>query len=227
MTVGTGNGADVPDLDELLAAWNNTGVRQAKLRILGPVTVTAYGPPPASAKSLCTEIVAYLWSRPNGVSAGHLAGDLWPHQSYTCRDAHPKNMASRVRQWLGTDPSSGIEYVPRSCRDGSHGYRLDGVLVDWDLFRRLRARGAARGADGLSDLIAALDLVEGRPWSQLRDFGYGWLSASDEPLYATAVVADVAHLVASRGFEVGNASAVARACEIALQLGETTGQGVS
>lgn len=224
--MGNAAGANDPLLDELLAAWNDPGAPQAKLRILGPVTATAYGPSPARAESLCTEIVAYLWSRPGGVSTDQLAGDLWPHKNRSTRsDAHLKSTVSRVRQWLGADPTTGNAYVPRS-RDRSHGYRLGGVLVDWELFCRLRTRGEARGADGLHDLIAALDLVAGRPWSQLRPCGYGWLRANEELLYRSALF-DVAHLVASRGFEASNASAVVRACEIALQLGEPTEQGVS
>ncbi len=105
------------------------------------------------------------------------------------------------------------------------GYRLDGALVDWDVFWRLRARAEARGAHGLTDLISALDVVDGTPWS-LRPAGYNWLRAGDGLIYDSAVVVDVAHRVASLGSEVGHASAVARASEIALQLGEPIGQGV-
>ena len=97
------------------------------------------------------------------------------------------------------------------------GYRLDGLLCDVDLFRRLRARGEARGADGLPDLVAALDLVSGTPLSRLRPFGYGWLPAGDELLYQGAV-AEVAHLVATHALAAGDDSEALRACELALEF---------
>jgi hypothetical protein len=47
---------------------------------------------------------------------------------------------------------------------GERVYRLaDGVLFDWFLFRRLGARGEARGAAGAADLRRALELVRGAP----------------------------------------------------------------
>lgn len=206
-----------PELDELVAAWNDPDAQLAKLQVLGPVTVTAYGRPPAKQESFCTEIVAYLWSKPNGVSTNEFADALWPHKNYLGTDSQPKDMASRVRQWLGSDPRTGKEYWPRARREGVQGYRIDGLLVDYDLFRRLRARGQARGIDGLPDLVAALDLVSGTPLSQLRDFGYGWLPAGDELLYQGAI-AEVAHLVATRTLEAGDDAEAIRACEIALQF---------
>lgn len=206
-----------PELDELVAAWNDPNAQLAKLRVLGPVTLTAYGRPPDKQESFCTEIVAYLWSKPNGVSTNEFAAALWPHKNYTGTDSEPKTLASRVRHWLGTDPRTGTEYWPRSRRAGVQGYRIDGLLVDYDLFRRLRARGQARGADGLPDLVAALDLVSGTPLSQLREYGYGWLPAGDELLYQGAI-AEVAHLVATRALEAGDDAEAIRACEIALKF---------
>ena len=142
---------------------------------------------------------------------------MWPRKNYTGTDSYPKDMASRVRHWLGTDPRTGKEYWPRARREGVQGYRIDGLLVDYDLFRRLRGRGVSRGADGLPDLVAALDMVSGTPLSQLRDFGYGWLPAGDELLYQGAV-AEVAHLVITRALEADDDAEAIRACEIALQF---------
>lgn len=159
----------------------------------------------------------YLWFKPNGVSTDEFANDLWPRKNYTGTDSYPKDMASRVRHWLGINPWTQSEYWPRARRGGVQGYRLRGLLVDWDLFRRLRARGEARGAEGLPDLVAALDLVSGTPLSRLREFGYGWLPLGEELLYQGAV-AEVAHLVATRSLEAGDDSGAIRACEIALQV---------
>jgi nucleoid-associated protein YgaU len=206
-----------PELDELVAAWNDPEAKLAKLQVLGPVSVTAHGRPPAKQEDFCAEIVAYLWSKPNGVSTDEFANDLWPRKNYTGTDSYPKDMASRVRHWLGIDPRTGTEYWPRARRGGVQGYSICGLLVDYDLFRRLRVRGEARGADGLPDLVAALDLVSGTPLSHLREFGYEWLPAGDELLYQGAI-AEVAHLVATRSLAAGDNAEAIRACEIALQL---------
>jgi hypothetical protein len=206
-----------PELDELVAEWFDPDAQLAKLQVLGPVTVTAHGRPPAKQLDFCTEIVLYLWQHPNGVSTDQFANDLWPTKNYLGTDSYPKDMASRVRAWLGVDPRTGTEYMPRAGRDGVDGYRVDGVLVSYDLFCRLRARGEARGSDGLPDLITALKLVTGSPLSNLREFGYGWLPPGLEWLYAGAVI-EVAHLVATWALQAGNDAEAIRACEVALRL---------
>ena len=206
-----------PELDELVAAWFDPDAQVAKLQVLGPVTVTAHGRPPAKQLDFCTEIVVYLWQHPNGVSTDQFANDLWPTKNYVGTDSYPKDMASRVRAWLGVDPRTGTEYMPRAGRDGVDGYRVDGVLVSYDLFCRLRARGEARGVDGLPDLITALKLVTGSPLSRLREFGYGWLPPGLEWLYASAVI-EVAHLVATSALQAGDNAEAIRACEVALKL---------
>jgi nucleoid-associated protein YgaU len=206
-----------PELDELVAAWFDPAAEVAKLDVLGPVTVSAHGRPPAKQLDFCLEIVVYLWMHPNGVSTDQFANDLWPNKNYVGTDSYPKDMASRVRTWLGTDRRSGSEYMPRARRGSVDGYRIDGLLVSYDLFCRLRARGEARGAEGLPDLITALRLVSGAPLSNLREFGYGWLPAGQEYLYAGAVL-EVAHLVATRALETGDNAEAVRACEVALKL---------
>ena len=207
-----------PELDELVDTWNDPDARVAKLQVLGPVQVTAFGRPPTKPEGKLTEIVAYLWSKPNGVSTDQFANDLWPHKNYTGTDSHPKDMVSQARSWLGSDPRTDEAYIPRAKRGDMQGYRINGLLVDYDLFRRLRARGEARGADGLADLVAALNLVSGTPLTD-RGFGYEWLPAGEELLYQGAV-AEVAHLVATRALEAGDDAEAIRACEIALQFDE-------
>jgi hypothetical protein len=108
-----------PELDELVAAWFDPDGHVAELQVLGPVTVTAHGRPPAKQIDFCTEIVVYLWLHPNGVSTDQFANDLWPTKNYVGTDSYPKDMASRVRAWLGVDPRTGTGVHaarrPRRC----------------------------------------------------------------------------------------------------------------
>ena len=48
------------------------------------------------------------------------------------------------------------------------------VTVDWDDFQRLSRRGLAAGAGGVEDLVAALNLVRGRPFSGIDPRDYTW-----------------------------------------------------
>lgn len=208
-----------PDLDSLVAEWFNPESELAKLDVLSPaITLTARGRQPAkkSLQDMCTEAVTYLWHHPAGVTTAQFANDLWPDHNYEGTDSRPKDVASMTRIWLGSDPRTGTEYLPRATRGGL--YRVDGLLVSWDLFRRLRTRGMARGVDGREDLTTALKLVAvGRSMTQLRDFGYRWMPAGEDLLYTGAIV-EVAHTVANWALEAEDFTAAVRACEIALQL---------
>src|SRR5690606_40013731 len=66
-----------------------------------------------------------------------------------------------VRRWLGNAPD-GEQWLSEAVPDGRYRLR-EGLLVDWHLFRRLRARGERRGAPGAADLRAAFRLVGGAP----------------------------------------------------------------
>lgn len=90
------------------------------------------------------------------------------------------------------------------------------VLVDWDLFRRLRVRGQARGEAGVEDLLAALRLVQGRPFDQLRPWGWGWLSTGESfDQYAEHAIADTAHVVTTACLRAGDLRTARLATETA------------
>jgi hypothetical protein len=115
---------------------------------------------------------------------------------------------SIVRKWLGQS-RSGKPFLPRAQQTHQDGvpatYALDGVLCDLDLFRRLRARGQSRGADGMADLIAALHLVSGEPFTDLRKDGWGWLLEGDRLDHImTAAIVDVGHVVTTHALAVGD-----------------------
>lgn len=188
-----------PDLDKDLADWHDPDRRRPKLRLLGPVTLTAWGQPPSKRPAFYTEVVAYLASRPHGATLEQFAAALWPADPDIVSKTTPRQATSVARAWLGANPRTGHPYLPEASR-GTAGvgvYRVQDLLVDAELFRRLRLRGVASGAVGIADLEAALDLVTGIPLDQRRPDGYGWLL--DLPIESEylGMIVDVAHLVAT------------------------------
>lgn len=208
-----------PTLDADLAVWRaGTGPR---LRLLGPVEarVGATGKPAAAAKrkAFFTEILAFLALHPNGVTTDQLADALGTEP------AHVRVHVSKVRTWLGTDPSTGEPYLPEATKSpaglarGLGLYQTVGVLVDVDLFRRLRSRGQARGgSDGETDLRTALELVRGEPFTGLRPAGWSWLAEGERvDQHMVCAIVDVAHTVTIANLHAGDLTAARQAAEIA------------
>lgn len=84
-------------------------------------------------------------------------------------------------------------------RSGPAAPAPPGVLLDWQLFRRIRAAAKHGGAAGAADLRRALELVRGEPlagaelpYSSGYRNPYTWLPGSDVQSHASAVV-DTAH----------------------------------
>ena len=153
-----------PNLDRDLAAWEDPECPRPKLRLLGPIEVTASGERTMDIErrlAYYTEIVAFLATRDHGAT---------PEQTADAFSVQTNSIHSRVgsvRKWLGSDPETGEWYLPESTLSpsakarGIPTYELVGALCDADLFRRLRARAQARGPDGMEDLVTALGLVRG------------------------------------------------------------------
>ena len=168
-----------------------------KLAVLGPVTVTAHGDAAAVAarRPYHTEVLAYLALHPAGVTRDQLIEAVGVPRSRV------RAVIASVRAWLGTNPRTGKPHLPSALESraalatGQPTYQVDDLLVDFDLFRRLRARGQARGADGIGDLVEALRLATGVPFSNLRRGGWSWLLDDDLDQIAAAAVTDVAHIV--------------------------------
>ena len=196
-----------PELDADLAEWSSPTIRRPRLKLLGAVEVQVAGerPPDVTRRpAYYPEMVAYLATRPQGAS---------PQQMAAAFQVQPNTMHSRIgtlRKWLGMDQVTGAWHLPESTLTeagrsrGVPVYQLTGLLCDFDLFRRLRLRGTGRGGEGISDLIAALKLVNGPPFDQLRPAGYGWLAEIPLDHYVTAGIVDVAHIVATHGLASGN-----------------------
>lgn len=186
-----------PTLDADIAAWFDDDSRVPKLHLLGPVRATAHGNPAAVArrKPHYVELLAYLAMHPEGVASRQVA------EAFSMSRDRVRIDIGIVRKWLGDNPKTGKPYLPSATQSRAAGeagvwtYQVDDVLVDADLFRRLRARGQARGKHGEEDFDTALRLVEGSPFSGLRETGWSWLldaDSRDDEILACAIV-DVAH----------------------------------
>jgi LysM repeat protein len=205
-----------PDLDEDLARWDSPVPVAPKVTLLGPVTVRTLGDATSTAhrRPYYVEFLAYLALHPSGVTAERLAEDL------CIRPQKARSDLSIIRKWLGQS-RSGKPYLPRAQQTHQDGvparYALDGVLCDLDLFRRLRARGQSRGADGLADLVSALHLVSGEPFTDLRKDGWGWLLEGDRLDHiVTAAIVDVGHIVTTHALAVGDLNLADFASNVAI-----------
>lgn len=194
-----------PDLDRDVARWQSPALLGPKLTLLGKVTARTLGDAHqmAGRRDYYFEILAYLALHPRGVTAGQAAAALGISADRARKDL------SILRGWLGTDPRTNTPHLPSGQRRYGPGeaatYQVHGLLCDWDLFTRLRTRGQTRGADGISDLITALDLVTGEPFTELRAGGWGWLDHEERTDHiATCAVADVAHIVTTHAVTTGD-----------------------
>jgi nucleoid-associated protein YgaU len=207
-----------PGLDADVAAWTDPDARRPRVQVLGPVAVEAWGARPEEIANLggTTEFIVFLACQDHGVTPERAAVALgWS-------EATVHNRARDARRLLGERPD-GEPWLPDASKSdaarqrGVATYELHPqILVAADLFRRLRARGQARGAGGLEDMIVALSLVGGRPFDQLRKRGYGWLA--DIPLdhYLSHAVVDLAHLIVNRTLLDGDTATARWACQIAI-----------
>jgi hypothetical protein len=169
-----------------------------------------------------TEIVAYLATRPRGVSTERYGTDLWPDDPDIVGKTKVRQSIVIVRKWLGFNERTGREHLPKGLIPGVVGcYRVEDALIDAELFRRLRLRGVARGARGIPDLRTALDLVVGSPFDRRRPDGYGWLAETPLHHEYTGMAVDVAHIVATHHLAAGEPALAAAAAQVALRAGSS------
>ncbi len=219
-----------PDLDADLADWEDPACPRPRIGLLGPVQVRAQGrlPERSPQEAFHAEAVACLATRPDGLPVAVYAALMWPADPDVVGKTKVRQSIVSLRKWLGRDPDTGLEYLPAAVHDsGIARYRIVGSLIDAELFRRLRLRGQARGPDGLPDLCRALELVRGRPFTDIpapregAPGGYGWLTESNSRLdheYA-AMIVDTAHTVAVAQLGNGQPQQAAQAAQVALAAG--------
>lgn len=169
-----------PSLDEDLAAWWSSTCDLPRVTFLGAVAVRPVrGVPLSERVAYSTEVVSYLALRDHGATNAEI------QEAFGIAEGTVRRSINTVRDWLGVNPKTGEKHLPsagagpKASVRGTKAYELVDVLVDADLFRRLRLRAQARGGEGVEDLLEALRLVTGVPFSQLRAGGWSWLSEGE------------------------------------------------
>ena len=206
-----------PTLDADVAAWFDDTNPTPKLSVLGPVTLRTTKPD-KGRRPYFAELAAYLAHREHGASTDQIA------TAFSLAPGSARKYISTLRDLLGTNPGTGLPYLPNANESksakarGTNIYQLNGVLVDADLFRRLRLRGDARGQErgGIDDYVTALRLVTGEPFSQMRDQGGAWIVDGDRiDHHATTAIVDVAHIVNMIALAAGDTASARAAADIA------------
>lgn len=186
------------------------------VRVLGGVELagTTGVELPSTHQRQATELIAFLAFNP-GSRGSDISKALWPSREPNL--ATRRSAVSRARRWLGTD-ANGYEYLPRywSTDDGgqadleSAGYRLRGVRTDWHTFCDLV--GADLSQTPTADLLAALELVRGRPFEGVPLRKYAWAEQLMHTI--SSGVVDVSHEVARRALLAGDVAMARHASQV-------------
>ena len=210
-----------PTLDEDVTAWFDPESMRPRLILLGPVNARAYGvvaPAISKRKPYFVELLAFLTLHPEGVTGSTVA------DAFSVAGSRSRTDLGTLRDWLGDNPRTGREHLPPATQSqafketGVRAYQVEDVLVDVDVFRRLRARGEARGAEGVEDLKTAMRLVEGVPFGNLRDKGWSWLLDTAR-LHETigCSIVDTAHVLVVDALAKGDLALAREAAETACK----------
>lgn len=180
-------------LDDKVAAWfDDSRTDIVRVRIMGPVQVTAPGAIEPNRITVCTEVVTYMATHGHRIEdPSKLDMALWPERAVSVKTR--TQAVVRARTWLGTD-ADGEPRLSKGYRGEFH--LAPSVLLDWDLFQELAKRGMSAGAEGAEDLAAALRLVRGKPFEKIPEHRYAWVAETFLEQDIPVAVIDVAHRLA-------------------------------
>jgi nucleoid-associated protein YgaU/DNA-binding SARP family transcriptional activator len=184
-------------------------LRQAPhVRLLGTVGLHgARGEEPRTAQTStvnrsvvnrATELIAFLALNP-GANAVEVHAALWPTNDPTGKQAQQSRngLVTRARKWLGNS-DDGAPFLPPV---GTKGYRLaPQVRSDWDVW--LELIGDDVTTTPTKKLAAALRLVDGQPFSGVKDKNYIWAERIRQEMIAA--IGDAAHELATRSLRAGD-----------------------
>ena len=191
-----------PDPDRGTPARDQTprqNMGAPRVLVLGPVEVVGASDDLAPGRrGRATELVAYLTLHP-GATQHQLDEALWPGCRVSRNTRNP--LVSRTRQWLGTN-ADGQPFLGLIAAEGAYVISPE-VRSDWHEFRYLAERGMAAEKVDADDLIAALQLVRGRPFLGVNPAGYGWAEADAQDMISAIV--DTAHALAEVALALGDA----------------------
>jgi hypothetical protein len=207
----------VGSLEDDLAAWRDPACSLPRLTLLGPIELRAHGTAPAR-RPYHTELAVYLACREHGAQIDQLA------EAFGLSNATAQARLKDLRTWLGVNPRTGTAHLPDARKSrasqtrGVSVYEIEDLLVDAELFKRLSARGQARGGEaGIADYETALSLVRGEPFSQGRPGGYEWLVDNRVDEYLKVGIGTVAHTVVTWALERGDPDRAWAAADLACR----------
>jgi outer membrane protein OmpA-like peptidoglycan-associated protein len=176
-------------LEADLAAWFSTNTHRPRLTLLGPVQARTHGQALARRKPYYTELLAYLTLKPHGATVDEIA------DTFTLTTARVRTDMKILRDWLGTNPTTGQPYLPdartspAALQRGLPTYQVQDALCDYHLFTQLQTRATTTPDTGPADLDTALRLVTGEPFSHTRTNGWHWIFEGNRlDLHATTAI---------------------------------------
>lgn len=186
-----------PDVEEPLELPAPTA---PVIRLLGQIRVDgAKGPEPRTEKTTyvapATELLVYLALNPRA-SGGDVSETMWPGKRDTAT-SNRNQLMSRARRWLGGTEGDDSEFYVPNISTSQYSLHPD-VKTDWDYFKDLV--GSDLSKTPTRNLVAAMKLVEGQPFSGAPRRRYGWVDSFRQEMIAAIV--DAAHELAERSLSI-------------------------